>query len=85
MSSRRDALTHAETNVLVLVDAGFSNQMIAKSMSIAIGTVKSHLHRTYEKLDARNRLDALAKARELGHFPGSGQAPVAVENITFDR
>jgi DNA-binding CsgD family transcriptional regulator len=40
-------------------------------MSITVGTIKSHLHRAYEKLDARNRLDAIAKARLRGHFPVS--------------
>ena len=66
--SLSNALTNAEARVLALVDAGCSNQEIAQSMSITLGTVKSHLHRTYEKLDARNRLDALAKARAQGHF-----------------
>ena len=63
-----NALTNAEAHALALVDAGCSNQEIAQSMSITLGTVKSHLHRTYEKLDARNRLDALVKARAQGHF-----------------
>ena len=74
MTSQRDALTNAETSVLALVDAGLSNQMIAKTLSIAVGTVKCHLHRTYEKLHARNRLEALTKAREEGHFQESVQA-----------
>jgi LuxR family transcriptional regulator, maltose regulon positive regulatory protein len=71
MTDFPDRLTHAETNVLALVESGLSNQQIAQSMSITVGTTKSHLHRAYEKLDARNRLDAVAKARSRGHLLAS--------------
>ena len=64
-----DALTHAEAKVLALAEAGHSNQMIAETLAITVGTVKSHLHRVYEKLDARNRLDAVSKARTRGFSP----------------
>ena len=60
-----------EANVLALVESGQSNQQIAQSMAITVGTTKSHLHRAYEKLDARNRLDAVAKARSRGHLLAS--------------
>lgn len=68
MTNSYDDLTNAESKVLALVDVGYSNQEIAQAMSIAVGTVKSHLHRSYEKLSACNRLDALAKARARGQF-----------------
>jgi ATP/maltotriose-dependent transcriptional regulator MalT len=70
-----DALTHAEAKVLALAEAGYSNQMIAETLAITVGTVKSHLHRVYEKLDARNRLDAVSKARMRGH------SPISVETL----
>jgi ATP/maltotriose-dependent transcriptional regulator MalT len=72
-----DTLTNAEAKVLAMVEAGHSNQQIAESMSIAVGTVKSHLHRTYEKLDARNRLDAITKARARGYLLASVEALTA--------
>jgi ATP/maltotriose-dependent transcriptional regulator MalT len=59
-------LTRAESNVLALVEQGLSNQAIAEVMSITIGTVKSHLHRSFEKLQARNRLEAIERARVQG-------------------
>jgi len=62
------ALTKAEVAVLTLVDAGLSNQQIAASLSIAVGTVKCHLHRVYQKLQVRNRTEAAARAREHGHL-----------------
>jgi DNA-binding CsgD family transcriptional regulator len=64
-----DTLTHAEAKVLALVGDGHSNQMIAATLAITVGTVKSHLHRVFEKLDARNRLDAISKARMRGYSP----------------
>jgi ATP/maltotriose-dependent transcriptional regulator MalT len=74
MTNSLDRLTHAEANVLTLVETGLSNQKIAQSLSITVGTVKSHLHRTYEKLDARNRLDAITKARACGYLVASVEA-----------
>jgi ATP/maltotriose-dependent transcriptional regulator MalT len=71
MTDFPDRLTYAEANVLALVESGLSNQEIAQSMSVTVGTIKSHLHRAYEKLDARNRLDAIAKARARGYGPAS--------------
>ena len=67
-----NSLTRAETVVLGLVDEGFSNHQIAATLSITIGTVKCHLHRVYEKLPARNRTEAAAKAREQGQLAGAG-------------
>jgi LuxR family maltose regulon positive regulatory protein len=63
-----DSLTKSEAEVLGLVDSGLSNREIAATLSIAVGTVKCHLHRVYEKLQVRNRMEAAAKAREHGHL-----------------
>jgi LuxR family transcriptional regulator, maltose regulon positive regulatory protein len=68
---RANSLTHAEAKVLALAEAGHSNQMIAATLDITVGTVKSHLHQVYEKLEARNRLDAIFKARMRGYSPTS--------------
>ena len=65
---REDSLTKTEAEVLGLVDRGLSNREIAATLSIAVGTVKCHLHRVYVKLQVRNRLEAATKARELGHL-----------------
>lgn len=63
-----ESLTNAESAVLVLVDNGLSNHQIAVELSVAIGTVKCHLHRVFEKLQARNRTEAAAKARARGQL-----------------
>jgi ATP/maltotriose-dependent transcriptional regulator MalT len=61
-----DRLTRTEADVLGLVDSGLSNREIAATLSISVGTVKCHLHRVYEKLQVRNRMQAAHKAREHG-------------------
>jgi serine/threonine-protein kinase PknK len=71
MTDNPNGLTHAEANVLAMVESGHSNQEIAVSLSITVGTTKSHLHRAYEKLGACNRLDAIAKARSRGDLLAS--------------
>ena len=55
-----------ELDVLRLLDAGRSNKEIARQLGISPNTVKTHVTRLYEKLDARRRTDAVAKARALG-------------------
>jgi LuxR family maltose regulon positive regulatory protein len=61
-----DPLTPAEQQVLGLVARGLFNQEIAARLGIAVGTVKWHLHQVFGKLTARNRTEAVAKARERG-------------------
>ena len=66
-----DSLTKGEAVVLGLVDSGLSNREIAATLSISVGTVKCHLHRVYEKLQVRNRMQATHKARQHGNLLSS--------------
>ena len=59
-------LSARELELLALVAAGRSNQEIARQLYITVGTVKRHTANIFNKLDARNRTEAVAKARALG-------------------
>lgn len=61
-----EALTRKEYKVLRLLSAGRSNDQIARELSITVRTVKYHNANLYGKLGARNRLEALNRARQLG-------------------
>ena len=61
-----ESLTPREMEVLQLVAAGESNQAIADQLVITVRTVKKHLTNILGKLEASNRTQAVARARELG-------------------
>ena len=61
-----DPLTGREHEVLRLLAAGLENKVIAARMGIGYVTVRSHIRNLCSKLDARSRLEVLAKAMELG-------------------
>lgn len=58
-----------ELEVLRELAAGHSNKEIARRLDVSPNTVKTHLARLFEKLEARRRTDAINKARELGIVP----------------
>jgi DNA-binding NarL/FixJ family response regulator len=60
-----EALSERELEVLTLLNSGRSNREIAQELVISVGTVKSHTNNIYRKLGARNRAEALARARRL--------------------
>lgn len=61
-----EPLTDRELEVLRLIAAGLTNREIAEQLSVVVGTVKAHNNNIYGKLGASNRVQALARARELG-------------------
>ena len=60
-----EPLSERELEVLRLLAAGRSNQEIAEALVVAVGTVKTHIHHIYGKLNASSRVQAVARAREL--------------------
>jgi LuxR family maltose regulon positive regulatory protein len=60
-----DPLSEREIEILKLIAAGMSNQELANTLFLTVGTVKWHLNNIYSKLDARSRTQAIARAREL--------------------
>jgi len=60
-----ETLTPREVEILRLIVAGAGNRAIAEQLVITEGTVKSHVHRIFRKLDVTSRTQAAARAREL--------------------
>jgi LuxR family transcriptional regulator, maltose regulon positive regulatory protein len=69
LSGLLDPLTARELEILRLVATGASNQAIADQLVISLGTVKGHLNHILSKLEAHNRTEAVARARQLGLLP----------------
>ena len=61
-----ERLSERELEILGLVAKGSSNKEIAKILFIAEGTVKNHMRNILSKLDARDRMQAVIKAKEVG-------------------
>ena len=59
-------LSEREGAVLNLIADGLSNKEIARDLAIAPETVKSHVKRIFTKLNAEKRVEAVARARNLG-------------------
>jgi len=55
-----------EMTVLEELAAGRSNKEIATRLEVSPNTVKTHVAQIFEKLGAKRRTDAIAKARALG-------------------
>ena len=58
-------LSQRELEVLRLVADGLSNQQIARKLSISLNTAKTHVAHVFGKLNAKDRLQAVKRAREL--------------------
>ena len=62
-------ISERESEVLALLAEGCSNQEIAERLYISLSTVKTHLHKLYQKLDVARRTQAVQKAKELRLVP----------------
>jgi DNA-binding NarL/FixJ family response regulator len=63
---RDHGLTRREYEILRHVAMGQTNPEIATALGLTRNTVKTYLQRALEKLGARNRVEALARANQLG-------------------
>ena len=68
-------LTDRELEVLVLAARGESNAGIARTLNLAEGTVKRHLHNIYSKLEVGSRAQALNRALSEGWIVPGEIAP----------
>lgn len=61
-----DVLTDRERNVLTLVGKGYSNKEIARELFVADTTVRTHIRHIMDKLDLRDRVQAVVLAYDTG-------------------
>lgn len=61
-----ETLSQREVEVLYLMAEGTSNEDIAERLFLTTGTVKWHVHNILGKLAAKNRIQAVNKAKESG-------------------
>src|SRR5262249_32562625 len=61
-----EPLSHTQLKIIALLAMGRTNQEIARELSITLGTAKWHMHQIFNKLEVRNRTEAVASARRRG-------------------
>ena len=69
-----EVFTRREKEILELIRMGATNQDIAQKLFLSLSTVKNHIQTIYEKLDAKNRAQAVIRAQELGLVTTSKQS-----------
>ena len=60
-----EPLSARELEVLRLIASGKSNAEVARTLVIAISTVKTHTNSIFGKLQVTSRTQAIARAREM--------------------
>lgn len=64
----KTSLTKRETEVLIELCKGKENKEIAETLSVSVNTVRAHLLKIYNKLDVKNRAQAIKKAESLNRM-----------------
>jgi two-component system nitrate/nitrite response regulator NarP len=81
-------LTLRERSLLSALGSGHTNNQLAKDFGVSINTIKFHLRNLFEKLDVRNRAQAIALYLEMKHgawSAGPSQGGRGVETPTLGR
>ncbi len=66
-------LSERETELLVLIAQGRTNQEIAEQLGLTLKTVRNHVSNIFSKLQVADRAQAVIRAREAGLGYGKGE------------
>ncbi|MBR1942764.1 response regulator transcription factor [bacterium] len=66
LENEKKILSKRELEIIILVAAGFENNQIAKIFRVTLSTIKKQLEKIYEKLNAKNRANAVFIAKTHG-------------------
>jgi len=58
-------LSKRELEVMQLIEKGFSDRQIADKLVISLSTAKTHVHHIFSKLNVKDRLQAVNRAKDL--------------------
>lgn len=65
-TNHKESLSFQETRILQLMEKGYSNKEIAQKLSLTEGTIKVYNHVIYQKLQVKNRTQAIVRAMKEG-------------------
>ncbi len=68
VSAQYESLNHRELQILQRICEGYKNREISEQLGLELSTIKWYSTRIYEKLQVRNRTQAVARAQALGLF-----------------
>ena len=66
--SESNPLTEREREVLELVADGMNTKEIAEELSLKTGTVRNYISTILDKLEVKNRIEAITQSKEKGWF-----------------
>jgi len=61
-----EPLSKREREILQLISQGYTNREIGERLYLALNTIKGYNRNLFQKLNAKNRTEAVANARKLG-------------------
>ena len=59
--NHHDVLSKRELEVIKLMAEGLTHKQVAERLYISPGTVRKHLENIYQKLNVKNRIEAIIK------------------------
>ncbi len=80
---KRVELTPREQEILRQLVKGLTNKEISSATNLAVDTVKTHLRNIYQKLQVKNRTQAISLAMKLSR--NSTESLFVIENADIDK